>query len=47
MTLRAASYLRVSLGRQADNDYDPEGFSLPAQREGCRRRARDLNANGC
>ena len=29
---RAVSYLRVSTQRQADTDYNPEGFSIPTQR---------------
>ncbi len=41
---RALVYLRVSSSQQADKDYDPEGFSIPAQREACRRKAETLNA---
>ena len=32
-------YLRVSSKSQVDTDYDPEGLSIPAQREICRRKA--------
>jgi DNA invertase Pin-like site-specific DNA recombinase len=41
---RAAIYLRVSSVRQANVDYDPEGFSIPAQREACIRKAASLEA---
>lgn len=41
---RAVSYLRVSTQRQADTDYDPEGFSIPAQRQLVERKAQDLGA---
>ena len=41
---RALIYLRVSSSQQADKDYDPEGFSIPAQREACRRKAEAVNA---
>ncbi len=41
---RAVSYLRVSSAGQADKDYDPEGFSLPAQRRGCESKAESLEA---
>jgi site-specific DNA recombinase len=34
---RAVIYLRVSSAGQVNTDYDPEGLSLPAQREACRR----------
>ena len=36
---RAVTYLRVSSAQQADTDYDPEGYSIPAQREACLRKA--------
>jgi site-specific DNA recombinase len=36
---RGVIYLRVSSSRQADTDYDEEGFSIPAQRGGCQRKA--------
>lgn len=35
----AVSYLRVSTKEQAERDGDPEGYSLPAQREANRRKA--------
>jgi DNA invertase Pin-like site-specific DNA recombinase len=38
-------YLCVSTTRQADNDIHPEGYSLPAQREACYRRAAELGAD--
>src|SRR5579862_8777647 len=41
---RALIYLRVSSSQQADKDYDPEGFSIPAQREACKRKAEAVNA---
>ncbi len=41
---RAVIYLRVSSTQQADTDYDIEGFSIPAQREACRRKAAALGA---
>jgi site-specific DNA recombinase len=40
---RAVSYLRVSSRGQL-TDYDPDGLSLPAQREGAERKARSLDA---
>jgi site-specific DNA recombinase len=39
---RAVIYMRVSSAQQADKDYDPEGFSIPAQREACARKAESL-----
>ncbi len=42
---RAVSYLRVSSTAQAEKDYDSEGYSLPAQRDACARKARSLGAN--
>jgi DNA invertase Pin-like site-specific DNA recombinase len=39
---RTVLYLRVSSKSQVDTDYDPEGLSIPAQREICRRRAESL-----
>jgi site-specific DNA recombinase len=39
---RAVIYVRVSSTQQADKDYDPEGFSIPAQREACTRKAESL-----
>ncbi len=41
---RAVSYLRVSSRGQL-TDYDPDGLSLPAQREGAERKAKNLNAD--
>ena len=32
---RAVLYLRVSTPSQVKTDYNPEGISLPAQREAC------------
>jgi site-specific DNA recombinase len=45
LTKRAVSYLRVSTQRQADTDYDPEGFSLPSQRKQNERKAAELGAD--
>jgi len=42
---RAVSYLRVSSSGQVNTDYDPEGISLPAQREAVARRAEQLDAD--
>ncbi len=39
---RAVLYLRVSSSKQVNTDYDPEGISLPAQRESCQRKALQL-----
>lgn len=39
---RALIYLRVSSNRQVRRDYDPEGISIPAQREACHRKAEQL-----
>ena len=36
---RAVIYLRVSSAGQVNTDYDPEGLSIPAQREACKRYA--------
>jgi site-specific DNA recombinase len=41
---RAVIYLRVSTAQQAKRDGDPEGYSIPAQREACRRKAENLGA---
>ena len=41
---RAVIYLRVSTAKQADKDEDAEGYSLPAQRDACRRKAEALGA---
>src|SRR5437762_3048641 len=35
----AVLYLRVSTPSQVKTDYDPEGISIPAQREACMRKA--------
>jgi site-specific DNA recombinase len=40
----AVSYLRVSTKEQAERDGDPEGYSIPAQREANRRKAEALGA---
>lgn len=39
---RAAIYLRVSTSEQAERDLNPEGYSIPAQREACRRKAQQM-----
>lgn len=39
---RAVLYLRVSSEGQVKTDYDPEGISIPAQREVCERKAAAL-----
>ncbi len=39
---RAVLYLRVSTVGQVKTDYDPEGISIPAQREACQRKAQQL-----
>ena len=41
----AVSYLRVSTKEQAERDGDPEGYSIPAQREANRRKADALGAD--
>jgi site-specific DNA recombinase len=41
---RAVIYLRVSSAGQVKTDYDPEGLSIPAQREACQRYADRLGA---
>ncbi|MDQ1736463.1 MAG: site-specific recombinase [Pseudonocardiales bacterium] len=43
-TARAVSYIRVSTKEQAERDGDPEGYSIPAQREANRRKAAALGA---
>jgi site-specific DNA recombinase len=43
-TKKALVYIRVSTSKQADKDIDPEGYSIPAQRGECYRRATDLGA---
>ncbi|HJP67101.1 MAG TPA: recombinase family protein [Actinomycetota bacterium] len=45
LTKRAVIYLRVSTTKQVNKDeLDPEGYSLPAQRESCIRKATQLGA---
>ena len=39
---RAVVYLRVSSKGQVTTDYDPEGISIPAQRQSCQRKAEQL-----
>jgi len=41
---RAVLYLRVSTKEQAERDGDPEGYSIPAQREAGKRKAAALGA---
>jgi site-specific DNA recombinase len=41
---RALLYLRVSTPGQVNTDYNPEGISIPAQREAGQRKARELGA---
>jgi site-specific DNA recombinase len=38
----AVLYLRVSTPSQVKTDYDPEGISIPAQRDACKRKAAQL-----
>jgi site-specific DNA recombinase len=40
----AVIYLRVSSKEQAEKGGEAEGFSIPAQREGCKRKAQSLKA---
>jgi site-specific DNA recombinase len=40
----AIIYLRVSTARQATKDGEAEGYSIPAQRTACIKKARDLDA---
>lgn len=42
---RAVLYLRVSTPGQVHTDYDPEGISIPAQREAGKRKAESLDAD--
>ena len=42
---RAVIYLRVSSSGQVDKARDPEGYSIPAQREACQRYADQLGAS--
>lgn len=39
---RAVVYLRVSSQSQVKTDYDPEGISIPAQRQSCQRKAAQM-----
>ncbi len=41
---RALLYLRVSTPSQVNNDFNPEGISIPAQREAGTAKARDMGA---
>lgn len=41
---RAALYLRVSTVAQANRGREPEGYSIPAQREACQAKAAELDA---
>lgn len=41
---RAVLYLRVSTPSQVNTDFNPEGISLPAQREAAERKAHELGA---
>ncbi|HEY2937719.1 MAG TPA: recombinase family protein [Gaiellaceae bacterium] len=41
---RAVLYLRVSTKEQAERGGESEGFSIPAQREACKRKAQALGA---
>jgi site-specific DNA recombinase len=41
---RAVVFLRVSTAKQANKADDIEGYSLPAQREACYRKAEALGA---
>jgi site-specific DNA recombinase len=43
-TGRAVIYLRVSTKEQAERDGDPEGYSIPAQRDAVQRKAQSLDA---
>ena len=40
----AVVYVRVSTKEQAEREGDPEGYSIPAQREACGRKATSLGA---
>jgi site-specific DNA recombinase len=42
---RAVVYLRVSTPSQVNTDYNPEGISLPAQRERCEQKCTELGAD--
>ena len=40
----AVIYVRVSTKEQAERDGDPEGYSIPAQREACTKKAQSMGA---
>src|SRR5438067_12966643 len=42
---RSVRYLRVSTPSQVNTDYNPEGISLPAQREAAQRKELELGAD--
>jgi site-specific DNA recombinase len=44
VTATAVLYLRVSSGAQVNKAHDPEGYSIPGQREACERHAQTLGA---
>jgi DNA invertase Pin-like site-specific DNA recombinase len=44
MSKRAVIYLRVSSVGQVNTAHDPEGYSIPGQREACQRYAEGLDA---
>ncbi len=44
-TRRAVLYLRVSTTSQVNTDYDPEGLSIPAQRQSCERKAAQMGVS--
>jgi site-specific DNA recombinase len=46
-TLRAVLYLRVSTKEQAEKGGEAEGYSIPAQRDACNRKAASLGAAIC
>src|ERR1700683_2632709 len=41
---QAIIYIRVSTPGQAKRDHDPEGYSIPAQRDACTNKAKALDA---
>jgi site-specific DNA recombinase len=42
---QAVIYIRVSTPGQANRDHDPEGYSIPAQRDACTNKAKSLEAS--
>src|SRR5450759_4797656 len=44
LSKKAVCYLRVSTSRQATKNGEAEGYSIPAQRSACVRKAQDLDA---